>query len=370
MAEKKQNNENFEGWDAADTSSENVDPVEEENPFGTEFNSDDVVNKKPKPKANNDHVVEDFNLSEGFQDIDDEPKPEQKKSQLLSDDDIKHLMGMGEEARRAVELHQTLGNDDDERESPVIKKEDIKHSKITEEDVQNYINFDEDTRKKLRFNDPYTDHTEEPDDKLPFKDFIMAPRLAGSRIRPDYRNLMPSETLTDSGKRVEISDKLVDPSEESVHKHTSVIINRDEQGDVESIEVFCKCGERTLIKFDYFDENEETDAQKTDSEKTEKATETEDNLSSEETSEDNEAARNEVIEKEEDITENQSETQATPEENLPIDEPDNESSLDEISDEGSEIQDDLESKIADKLNDNDENSENNTENPEESSEKD
>ena len=38
---------------------------------------------------------------------------------------------------------------------------------------------------------------------------------------------------------------------------TSILINRDINGEIESIEVMCKCGERTLISFDYSDISDE-----------------------------------------------------------------------------------------------------------------
>ena len=41
--------------------------------------------------------------------------------------------------------------------------------------------------------------------------------------------------------------------------HSSVIVNREPNGEVESIEVLCTCGERTLIKFDFAENEKEFD---------------------------------------------------------------------------------------------------------------
>lgn len=84
-----------------------------------------------------------------------------------------------------------------------------------------------------------------------FLDFIELPRISGDEKNMLGKNLISGEFIHSSNKRVEISDN---HSEEENEHSTSIEINRSENGDIESISVYCKCGEITNIRFDYEDE--------------------------------------------------------------------------------------------------------------------
>ena len=82
-----------------------------------------------------------------------------------------------------------------------------------------------------------------------FKDFLSLPKITGKFSKSIENNLIPKDIVKKTGKTIEIADDL--PQTKDTLKQSSVIINRDEQGEIESMEVICKCGERTLIKFEY-----------------------------------------------------------------------------------------------------------------------
>lgn len=83
-----------------------------------------------------------------------------------------------------------------------------------------------------------------------FLDFVELPRISGDEKNFVGKNLISSDHVKSSQKRVEISDEpqLFDDSHS-----TSMEINRLENGDIESISIYCKCGEITKIKFNYQD---------------------------------------------------------------------------------------------------------------------
>ncbi len=84
-----------------------------------------------------------------------------------------------------------------------------------------------------------------------FHDFIELPKISGDEKSIIGSKLIPSDKIESSNKMVEIGNAANDF--DSNHS-TSIEINRNEKGDIDSITVYCKCGEITNIKFDY-DEN-------------------------------------------------------------------------------------------------------------------
>ncbi|GAB1370311.1 hypothetical protein MASR1M45_03710 [Candidatus Kapaibacterium sp.] len=91
-----------------------------------------------------------------------------------------------------------------------------------------------------------------------FRDFIELPKISGDERNLIGKRLIPANKISQVDKKVEISDR--DLPDDIDHR-TSIEINRDEKGDIESITVYCKCGEVTDIKFDYDDSSnsEETE---------------------------------------------------------------------------------------------------------------
>jgi len=59
--------------------------------------------------------------------------------------------------------------------------------------------------------------------------------------------LISEENIKSTNKKIEISDELGDDD----GHHTTIEINRDENNEIEAIIIHCKCGEKTVLKFDY-----------------------------------------------------------------------------------------------------------------------
>ena len=225
-----------------------------ENPFEEEFDIDDVVNSGS--------VEED---------------EEEGKNKLLNDDDLREIIEMDDEARRAVAFVEKFGDSEEKWESSVIKKEDINNSdniiaadleelqkysqksKNTPKDESGSIlgNEKENIEEVLNENEPseLTEYYKESKRKRKdFKDFLKFPKISGRERKFESKHHLPSELLKDRKKHVELID---DPQDTIEHEKTLIEITRDESGEMESIVVYCKCGEKTLIEFDYLNDGED-----------------------------------------------------------------------------------------------------------------
>lgn len=226
---------------------ESYSEEELENPFNEEFDLDSVVNK-------GDEL--------GDIDSNDEKSPE-----FLTDQDIEHLKNSGEEAKKAAELFQTVSDDD---RGTIIKKVDAESLKGIENpfDKSYQKRKSQDSKKSNPINqkivpfgtvmDPDEEITYRDELKNQFKDYLEAPRISGKEKKSYNKNHIPKEAIEADKKTLEISD---DPnsyleSEDDEHT-TSVEINRDDFGEIESIVVNCQCGEKTLIEFNYDDDSKE-----------------------------------------------------------------------------------------------------------------
>lgn len=85
-----------------------------------------------------------------------------------------------------------------------------------------------------------------------FMDFVEYPKITGDKINYVGKNLIDADHIVHSRNMVEITDE-TDLTNDDDH-HTSIEINRSENGDIDSISVYCKCGEVTQITFNYHDE--------------------------------------------------------------------------------------------------------------------
>lgn len=129
---------------------------------------------------------------------------------------------------------------------------------ITREVIHKKVEIDEVVEKEL-------DYFEKTDPigrdlarmKKDFSDYIISPRIAGDIKPKEYRNLFTSDYLKEENTTVELIDS---PNYSEFHRENSMIeINRDADGEILSIVVYCKCGEKTVIKLDYFDPDTEKD---------------------------------------------------------------------------------------------------------------
>ncbi len=169
--------------------------------------------------------------------------------------------------------------EDDELE--IEETDDIKW----DEDNENYYHFDEEIgdyrqvteediaeikRKKkirkslLQLADKFEDseypieNKEALADRLKeeFNDYISAPMVSGNTKRNYSDKYIPSDALEENVEKVEFADLEFERINKE-EKKTSILINRNINSEIASLEVLCKCGERTLIKFDDSEENED-----------------------------------------------------------------------------------------------------------------
>lgn len=244
---------------------ENID--NNENPFSEEFSREDVVNS-------------------GEIEENEEKAPNRKK--LLDDNDIQEIIELDEEARRAIAFVDEFANDD-EKVSSVIKKADAeKADNILEADLEDLSSYakkikkssnkdiiddenqaeekNDDDDQNSDYNDinvqepsEYTEFLKQEQRKRDeFNDFLKLPKISGKERRHESMHLIPGEKVNNRQKKVELID---DPQDHSEHEKTFVEINRDENGELESISIICKCGEKTIIDFDYIESEEETNTE-------------------------------------------------------------------------------------------------------------
>lgn len=146
--------------------------------------------------------------------------------------------------------------------------EDDDNYYITEEERQRLQHEEEKKRHLKNFKNVAENFREEeyehPDAKFAkyvrknFADYLSLPVISGSAKKKYSDKYIPKEFVENTSKHVEIAD--LDASTSHGTKKTSILINRDETDEIESIEVLCKCGERTLIKFDFDDSDEDSNS--------------------------------------------------------------------------------------------------------------
>ena len=179
--------------------------IEDINPFGEEFEDDAVINR-------GDAEI-----------IDASKKDKEVKGEIIP----------SEEFERRSDPEFSLKN-------------------FSDEDIDQIISYDNERRKKLTFREEIDKVEINKKLDVPeegFKDYLVAPSISGKRKYNDNPNLIEAKTAKDGGYKVEISD---DPHLfDEGHEKATVMINRDEKGDVDNIEIKCKCGERILLKFEF-----------------------------------------------------------------------------------------------------------------------
>lgn len=208
------------------------------NPFEEEFDENDVVNR-PKP-------FEDF----AKVDPKDENVGKKVIADIISDGDNLHI--------------KTIEDDDEDEVYGLIKKEDIESGKHLLEEIEDFntkykpqVHNIDNTTETQKTNEPQLVEFKRPEEEIQeylqnnFKDYIVIPKISGSSKKFSEKNLLHKDEVKPTGKKVEIVDHI--PSGINPKQKTSILINRDVNGEIESIEVICKCGERTLITFDYSD---------------------------------------------------------------------------------------------------------------------
>jgi len=189
-----------------------------------DFDSSDVVNQ-------NSHFHNEF------QDQED------NKLNIFTTDELKEILrDSGADLMRDITLEEKP------QESMLIRKEDAKIKSINigevneeDDDFSTEIPFEELRAKAIKF-----------------QDFVQMPKLAGAINTGLERNIVPQENIEGVSKYVDVfTDVDSFPEFSDKHNDKTVEIIRNNMGEIESLKIVCKCGEITIVSFDYTDEAEE-----------------------------------------------------------------------------------------------------------------
>lgn len=139
-------------------------------------------------------------------------------------------------------------------ESAVRKDPEFDTKSFSQDDIDQLVNYDQERRKKLSFESKLNEEIQfDPNDKKDlentFKDYIVYPRISGNS------NLKGGETIIRESqlKRTSRTVEIVDAPKVKEHSPATVVVNRDDRGDIDNIEVVCECGDRILLKFEKAD---------------------------------------------------------------------------------------------------------------------
>ncbi len=191
------------------------------------------------------------NFQEGFAEMDDEEQFNEELSPLLDfgdlSEDIEDALSKGQQISPSVKI---------------IKKKDVETEipNYDENSAEEFLKEDYESAKKNVFEPTYihknqdTDEPEEHQEVLirNFRDFLVLPRISGARPMKGSRNIINKEQIQE-GAKVEISNK--PPFGDVSSGESSVIVNRNLEGEIESLEVYCKDGEKIVIRFDFGDDS-------------------------------------------------------------------------------------------------------------------
>lgn len=167
---------------------------------------------------------------------------EQSDDEYEDYESIKHLLS--DEEREKYE---------NRRNKPVRKvtPEDIRKKKINEQAEFERRLFESIYSEEYKDTDEYRDLIML---EKQFEDIIKAPRIDLKKNASLESNLLETDEIKTNKKFVEITQAPNPDKPDETHQMSTVEINRDESGEIENIVVICKCGEKTLIKFDYQDD--------------------------------------------------------------------------------------------------------------------
>jgi hypothetical protein len=95
--------------------------------------------------------------------------------------------------------------------------------------------------------------TEDDKKQLAFKDYVEAPKLSGKLSGLAQSNIIPLDKIELGEKKVYIEDEKL--KENEISKPSTVVLHKNELGEVETIEVICSCGRTTAISLIFKDAN-------------------------------------------------------------------------------------------------------------------
>jgi hypothetical protein len=184
-----------------------------------------------------DNEINDNDFNELIIPID---KPEKNIIEELSND-------------KNLNLHNGKINDN-EIEETLNLKNSVNIDQKEQNKENNSYNYEKDKYRKKIFNETLEIKSvdqSEGEKKKPkkFKDFLELPKSSGHRKNMSNTNCYSADTIIDDGSSIEIVDEF---GEELARRPdtTKIITNKNSDGEIESIEVICGCGNRTVIKLD------------------------------------------------------------------------------------------------------------------------
>jgi hypothetical protein len=235
MAETKKKEENVDGIQYYGFEDDDLFP-------GAKKDAD-----KPIPEMTFDSPTQEPEIQETKSAPNLEPKRKAAEKSLISENDLAEILNEGRASGNFAK------NDVGEKVSNLIRKEDADSKHVLSPiDFQKGIEMSTGISKNdwseiandIQNNDFLNDD---------FMDFVEYPKISGDEINFVGKKLITSSHIKHSNDRVEITDE-TDLSNDEEH-HTSIEINRNDNGDIDSISVYCKCGEVTQLTFNYHDES-------------------------------------------------------------------------------------------------------------------
>ncbi len=130
-------------------------------------------------------------------------------------------------------------------------------------EVEDLINYDEDTHNdkffKYEFTDSY-DIIEEDRIKDAFRDFLNVPKISGYEKGFSENNKIPNNKVKRTKNNIEIKDIPLDEDELKEHlgHYSTVILHKNDADEITSIDVVCSCGNLTKVKFNYDEDSNAT----------------------------------------------------------------------------------------------------------------
>lgn len=190
--------------------------------------------------------MDNFKFDNDFAENDEDGLFSQEDEPFFSQDELTDLMGEQQKIDDAKKIYEKITGILEEKEQNIIKAEDVKEN-VNDYELEKILNYDNEDRKKDFYIPTANTLSEDITNEELFNDYLKYPKIAGKKSITDDSTLIPLDKIDETSKVIEIKDEELD----NEGHHTSIEIVRDEFEEIETIIVHCKCGEKTIIKFDY-----------------------------------------------------------------------------------------------------------------------
>lgn len=241
--------------------------VDKQNPFPNEFRVKNIANRakeltyeeleKLDESEVGEPVISEQDITEMLIDKPEEAqsKPREEYKKYKTEDSGGSSLIKSRDAKDAFRYtdEELIRPDDEVPDAQSNRPFDSKeHGEIEKEVIKSDVDYDEEAEKEINYYES-TDKLEREQKRMKkdFSDFIKSPRIAGYNKSREHKNLFTKEDINDDNSTVELVDS---PEYSEIKRENSMIeINRDSNGEIISIVVYCKCGEKTVINLDYYD---------------------------------------------------------------------------------------------------------------------